>query len=94
MLLQRHHIPNILDPHNPISGGFICYSVHPPLFAGGLNFVPNFQKDGGGDFTQLHFLEEGWWEIGSGFFQGGGRGLNFYIKSKLKSEIFKDKKVL
>ena len=80
MLLQRHHIPNILDPHNPISGGFICYSVHPPLFAGGLNFVPNFQKDGGGDFTQLHFLEEGWWEIGSGFFQGGGEGVQFLHK--------------
>ena len=80
MLLQRHHIPNILDPHNPISGGFICYSVHPPLFAGGLNFVPNFQKDGGGDFTQLHFLEEGCWEIGSGFFQGGGEGVQFLHK--------------
>ena len=79
MLLQRHHIPNILDPHNPISGGFICYSVHPPLFAGGLNFVPNFQKDGGGGglYTNSFFsgglLGNREWL----FSRGGGGGANF-----------------
>ena len=78
MLLQRHHISNILDPHNPISGGFICYSVHPPLFAGGLNFVPNFQKDGGGLYTTSFFrgglLGNREWLFSMG---GGGGGAIF-----------------
>ena len=78
MLLQRHHIPNILDPHNPISGGFICYSVHPPLFAGGLNFVPNFQKDGGGTLHNFIFrgglLGNREWLFSIG---GGGGGAIF-----------------
>ena len=81
MLLQRHHIPNILDPHNPISGGFICYSVHPPSFCWGFELRTQFSKGWGGDFTQLHFLEEGCWEIGSGFFQWGeGEGVQFLHK--------------
>ena len=44
----------------------------------------------GGGLTGPQFLEGGCWERGGDFFQGG---CNFYIKDKLKSEIFNDKKV-
>ena len=39
----------------------LSYSVHPPsiLLGGGLNLLPNFQKEGGG-FTGSQFLEGGW----------------------------------
>ena len=59
------------------------HSVTPFLLErGGLSLIPNFQKG------------EGW--TGSrgkrvAFFRGS---CNFYIKSKLKSEIFNDKKGL
>ena len=42
--------------------------------------------------TGSELVEEGCWERGSHFFQGGG--YKFYIKSKLKSEIFNDKNIL
>ena len=44
-------------------------------------------KDGG--LTGSQFLEEGWWERGGWLSEGG---CSFYIKSKLKSEIFNEKK--
>ena len=59
-----------------------------PLSAGGLSLQPNFQK-GGLDRTSS--FRGGWWERGGDFFQGGCK---FHIKSKLKSEIFNDKKSL
>ena len=46
-----------------------------------------FKKEG---FNGISILEGGCWERGSDFFQ---KGYNFYIKNKLKSEIFKNKKV-
>ena len=58
-----------------------CHIVHPP--------PPPLWKRGGG-LTGPQFLEGGCWERGGDFFQGG---CNFYIKDKLKSEIFNDKKV-
>ena len=60
--------------------------VHPPssfCWGGG----GGFKKEG---FNGISILEGGCWERGSDFFQ---KGYNFYIKNKLKSEIFKDKKV-
>ena len=42
--------------------------------------------------TGSELVEEGCWERRSDFFQGGS--CKFYIKSKLKSEIFNDKKIL
>ena len=56
---------------------------------GGLNLLPKFQK--GGDLSGPQLLEGGCWERGGDFFQGD---CNFYIKNKLKSEIFNDKKSL
>ena len=40
--------------------------------------------------TGPEFLDEGCWESGGLIFSGGCK---FYIKNKLKSEIFNDKKV-
>ena len=65
-------------------------SVPPSLSAFGLNFQPSFQKGGG--LTGSQFLEGDCWEKGSDLFQGGS--CSFYIKNKLKSEIFNDKKNL
>ena len=45
-----------------------------------------------GSLTGPQFVEEGCWERGGNLFQGGG-GCSFYIKNKLKSETFHDKKV-
>ena len=59
------------------------HSVAPPLLFS--------KKKGGGDLTGSQFLEEGCWEIGVTFFQGG---CSFYIKNKPKSEIFNGKKSL
>ena len=52
--------------------------------------IPLLSAGGGGGFNGISILEGGCWERGSDFFQ---KGYNFYIKNKLKSEIFKDKKV-
>ena len=41
--------------------------------------------------TGSQFLEGGCWERGGDFFQ---EGCSFYIKNKLKSQIFNDKKSL
>ena len=59
---------------------WMSYCTPPPLLYG----------RGGGGLTGPQFLEGGCWERGGDFFQGG---CNFYIKDKLKSEIFNDKKV-
>ena len=40
--------------------------------------------------TGYQFLEGGCWQVGDDFFQGH---CSFYIKNKLKSEIFNEKKV-
>ena len=45
---------------------------------------------GRGGLTGPQLLDGGCWEREGDFFQGG---CNFYIKDKLKSEIFNDKKV-
>ena len=80
------------------------HSAHPPhpppsspLFIAGrgreAGFEPptKFSKRGG--LKEFQFLERSWSERGGGRFPGGGGGCNFYIKNKLKSEIFNDKKV-
>ena len=71
-------------------------SLLPPpfLFAGrgreaGFEPPTKFSKRGG--LKEFQFLERGCWERGGWRFPGGG--CNFYIKNKLKSEIFNDKKV-
>ena len=46
---------------------------------------------GGAGLTRPQVLEGGCWERRGDFFQGG---CNFYIKNKLKSEIFNDKRSL
>ena len=63
----------------------------------GLSLRPNFQK--GGYLTGSQFLEGACWENGGYFCQkagkwGEGRGSSFYMKSKLKTELFNDKKGL
>ena len=47
----------------------------------------------GGGLTGPYFLEGVCWERGGDVFERGEVGCNFYIKNKLKSEMFKDKKV-
>ena len=74
--------------HNP---NIEIHSVHLPFLkggGGGLSLQPNFQK-GGPDKTPT--FREGLLGKRGGvtFFMGC---CNFHIKSKLKSEIFNDKK--
>ena len=74
--------------------------MHSPLSAGGgeVESPTKFSKKGG--LTGPQLLEEGCWERGDDFFQGGvgvggGGGLQFsHTKSTLKSEIFNNKKSL
>ena len=41
------------------------YSLNPLFLLEGLNFVPNFQKNGGGGgLKRCQFLLGGWWEKG------------------------------
>ena len=67
----------------------------PPLSAdeggGKLSLQPNFQK-GDGLSRTLTFKRACWEREGVTFFRG--RGSNFHIKDKLKSEIFNGKKNL
>ena len=55
----------------------------------GLILQPNFQKGGGG-WTITQFIEAIACKEGSDFF----KGYSFYIKNKLKYEIFNDEKGL
>ena len=69
--------------------------MHPlPISAGGkgVEHPTKFSKKGGGvgGLTGSQFLESGLWERGVTF----SVGCSFYIKSKLKSEIFNNKKSL
>ena len=71
--------------------------MHSPLSAGGgeVESPTKFSKKGG--LTGPQLLEEGCWERGDDFFQGGVGvgGLQFsHTKSTLKSEIFNNKKSL
>ena len=66
---------------------YVILCIPPRLSAGGGGGGGRFKKEG---FNGISILEGGCWERGSDFFQ---KGYNFYIKNKLKSEIFKDKKV-
>ena len=59
-----------------------------------MNLPPNFQKGGGLDRTLIFRGGVGGNEgvTFSNFLRGGEGGCNFYIKDKLKSEMFNDKK--
>ena len=71
--------------HHTCGGGHVqCASLHS---SGGLNFLSSFPKGLAGS----HFLQVVCWERGDNFFQGG---CGFYIKNKLKFEIFDNKKRL
>ena len=76
--------------------------MHPPfLLEGGLFEPPNkFSQSsgwgkgrGGGGLTGSQFLERGCCERGGRLFPGEW-GCSFYVKNKLKSEIFNDEKSL
>ena len=60
-----------------------------PLSAGGLSLQPNFQK--GGAWQDLNFQKGVAGKKVDDFLQ---MGYNFYIKNKLKPEMFNDKKSL
>ena len=68
--------------HHPLPPGFpgVGSKIETPI---------KFWKSGG--LTGCQFAEGGSWEK-AGYFFGEG-GCSFYIKNKLKSEIFNDKKV-
>ena len=52
------------------------HSVHPPpLFAGGLSLLPNFQKGG---LTGFQFLEGGCWKRGGDFFEQREGGITVF----------------
>ena len=71
---------------------FIIYSciVCTPFSAEKVESRSNFKKGEGMGLTESQFLEGDFWERGGGFFHGS---CSFYIKNKLKSEIYIDKKV-
>ena len=58
------------------------HSVNLSISAGGLNLLPNFQKEkwGKGSLTWTQFLDGGCWEDRGEIFQDGGGACNFYIK--------------
>ena len=62
----------------------------PAHFAGRLNLLPNSQKGGGLD---INFCRRVSGKEGGDIFEWEG-GCNFYVKDKLKSELFNDKKSL
>ena len=69
------------------------HSVHPlplPLSAGELSLQPNFQKWWA--WPDLNLLRGVAGKEGMTFFKEGG--CNFYMKNKLRFEIFNDKKSL
>ena len=55
---------------------------------GRLNLQPNFQKMGGGLDNTSTFRGGFWGKRGMAFFR---EGCNFYIKNKLKYELFNEK---
>ena len=65
----------------------------PRHFAGRLNLQPNSQKGGGLD---INFCRRVGGKEGGELFESEGscNFCNFYVKDKLKSEIFNDKKSL
>ena len=75
---------HIMSTPPPFSGAGVGWDV-----GVGLN-LPNFQKERGLDRTST-FREKLVWRGGWLF---SGWGCNFYVKDKLKSEIFNDKKSL
>ena len=71
----------------------MCTPPSSPASAGGKGVEPptKFSKNGGGPLTGSQVYKGGCWERGGDFFHGD---CSFYIKNKLKSEIFNDKKSL
>ena len=68
-----------------IGSGELGHSMHPlPLSAWGIEPPTKFSKSGEG-LTGSHFLEDIAGKEGVTLFKGG---CSFYIKNKLKSEIF------
>ena len=62
---------------------------------GELNLLPNFQKGGVGRTLVFRggFVKKRGVTFLMGRGGGGVGGCNFYLKNKLKSEIFNDKKI-
>ena len=78
-------------------GPYLIYSVHPlPHFLLGCWLSYEILNKGGLD--RVSIFRGGCWERSGDLFQDGGLGEggggSFYIKNKLKSEIFNDKKSL
>ena len=59
------------------------------LAAGKSGIEPPIKFSKGGGLTGPQLIKWGCWERGGAFFMGG---CSFYIKNKLKSDIFHDKK--
>ena len=98
----RHHQPcshiNLLKLTNHIkvkclfevtfvlySIGYLNLSVHSPISARWLSFLQHFQKGG---LDMISIFSGGCWERVRWLFQGIS---SFYIKNKLKFEIFNNK---
>ena len=94
--LTRHAPINVLNSHNKlmkygvssVQVRFMCAPPLSPVGGGGVSSYQIFKKGG---LDRVSVLRGGYWERGCNFFQEGG--CSFYIKSKLKSEIFNYKKV-
>ena len=74
-----------------LRGSIVCTPPPPPppfCWRGGVEPLTNLSKNWEG-LTGSRFLERDCWERGGWFFSGG---CTFYIKNKLKSQIFNDKK--
>ena len=76
--LQKHLAVHIVLPPLP-----------PPFLSAGRGGWTSYQIFKRGSLTEPQLWEGGCWKRGGNFF----RGLQFYKKSKLKSEILNDKKV-
>ena len=83
----------VMEIKNICTSNIVCTPFPFCYGRGGLSFWPNFQKGVGG-FHRISIFRGGCWERGGWLFLGEGRGCSFYIKNKLKSEIFNKKKSL
>ena len=88
-------LTSVVDRCKMISpGGFFIFSKFGCFRFLGGSMVKICRGEGGGGWAsnqRTSTFRGGSWERGGDFFQG--RGCNFHIKNKLKSEIFNDKKV-
>ena len=82
----------MLPYHHDTIKSYLIVCTHSFCWGEGVEPPTKFSKKGGGGVVhRILIFRGGCWEIGVTFFRGVA--CSFYIKNKLKSEIFKDNKI-